>query len=222
MISLVIPVYNNAPALTNLYQRSVGVLRQSEADYEIIFIDDASIDSSFSIIESICQKDSRVKVVRLERNHGQSIATITGLRRAKGSIVVTIDADLQYAPEDIPKLLKKKKEGFALVCGWRKKRKSTFFMRRFASCLANLFIGYRIKKRLKDAGSTFMAIDKILIERIKDHKGIDRFLKPALLKISPNFCEIEVGYFPRAYGRSQYNIVKLVMMTMDFIFNFKV
>src|SRR5919112_377765 len=122
MISIVIPIHNEEPAILPLYDRLTTVLETMSKPYEILFVDDASTDRSYELLANLVQTDAHLKVIRLRRNFGQTAALSAGFHEAKGKIVIAMDGDLQHAPEDIPALLRKIDEGFDIASGWRKER----------------------------------------------------------------------------------------------------
>src|SRR3981081_4759286 len=122
MISIVIPIHNEEPAILPLYDRLTQVLERIQKPYELIFIDDASTDRSFELLANLVETDERLKVIRLRRNFGQTAALSAGFHEAEGDVIIAMDGDLQHAPEDIPALLKKIDEGYDIASGWRKER----------------------------------------------------------------------------------------------------
>src|SRR5215469_17483710 len=122
MLSIVIPIHNEEPSILPLYDRLPAVLESVQKPYEILFVDDASTDRSFDLLANLVETDLRLKVIRLRRNFGQTAALSAGFDEAQGSVVVSLDGDLQHAPEDIPALLAKIDEGYDIASGWRKDR----------------------------------------------------------------------------------------------------
>src|SRR3954468_12693066 len=122
MISIVIPIHNEEPAILPLYDRLTTVLETMNKPYEILFVDDASTDRSFELLANLVETDARLKVIRLRRNFGQTAALSAGFDEAQGDIVISMDGDLQHDPEDIPALLAKIDEGYDIASGWRKQR----------------------------------------------------------------------------------------------------
>ena len=217
-ISIVIPVWNEEKEnIRELYLRLTKVLISLERTYEIIFVDDGSKDGTFEVLKSLHRGDKRVKLVRLKKNFGQLAAFLAGLDYAHGKIIVTMDADLQYAPEDIPKLIKKIDEGFDAVSGKRINKCSPLFTRRIPSYFINLFISKKVGLRL-DYGCSFNAARREAIERLK---GYDRrrFVKPLLAKLVNSFAELEVRHYPRKRGGSKYNFFRLVYLGLDTLMN---
>src|SRR4051812_21538172 len=157
MISVVIPIHNEEPAILPLYDRLTTVLEVVQRPYEIIFVDDASTDRSFELLANLVETDGRLKVVRLRRNFGQTAALSAGFDQAEGDIIVSLDGDLQHDPEDIPALLRKVDEGYDIASGWRKNRIDNAVTRRIPSRVAN-WLMYKVSGvQLRDFGTTFKA-----------------------------------------------------------------
>ena len=163
MVSIVIPIYNEAENLISLHQKIKDVAPLLEKPYEIIFIDDGSKDDSFKILEDINKKNKHIKIVKLTKNYGQDYALLAGFRRTQGEIVITMDCDLQNDPVDILKLLKKMEEGYDIVSGYRENRKDSAF-RRVLSKVANKIIALRTKVVLQDYGCALCAVKKSLLK----------------------------------------------------------
>ena len=149
-LSVVIPVYNEEESLVALHQSLTEALAGMERNYELIFVDDGSRDSSYSVLQDLLARDEHVRVVRLRRNYGQTAGFSAGFDRARGEVIVTIDADLQNDPADIPRLLAKFEEGHDVVSGWRKDRQDRFLDRRLPSIMANRLISWGTGVHLHD------------------------------------------------------------------------
>ncbi len=128
-ISVLIPLFNEEESLPILYRELREILGVLGIDYEIIFVDDGSTDKSFFVLERIYQKDNKVKVIQLRKNFGKSAALAAGLAIVEGELIITLDADLQDNPEEIPHFIEKMREGYDLICGWRVDRFDPFFKR---------------------------------------------------------------------------------------------
>ena len=137
MISIVIPIHNEEPAILPLYDRLASVMERVRKPYEILFIDDASTDRSFELLANLVETDARLKVIRLRRNFGQTAALSAGFDEAQGNVIISLDGDLQHDPEDIPALLEKIQEGFDIASGWRKNRLDNAVTRKIPSRIAN-------------------------------------------------------------------------------------
>jgi len=218
-LSVIIPVYNEEDNIEELYFRVVKVLEGIKKIYEIVFVDDGSIDKSFEVLGDIYNKNGTVKIVRLTRNFGQAAALLAGFSFARGEIVVTIDADLQCLPEDIPKLLTKINEGFDAVSGFRRFRQDTIF-RKSSSYLMNKIMYFKTKINLKDWGCPLNMIRKELIDQIISYGSNARFIKPLGVRLGKNITEVEVQHLKRKNGRSKYNILSLISNGLDFLVNY--
>jgi glycosyltransferase involved in cell wall biosynthesis len=139
-ISIIVPLYNEEAAIDELYRQLTEALEAHGAPYEVIVADDGSSDGSFEKLKAIHQRDPRWRIIRFRRNFGQTAGFVVGFDRAQGEIVITIDADLQNDPADIPKLLAKMDEGYDIVSGWRVDRQDTFLTRKLPSMMANRLI----------------------------------------------------------------------------------
>src|SRR6202790_2712736 len=137
MLSIVVPIHNEEPCILPLYDRLTAVLEKLRKPYEILFVDDASTDRSFDLLANLVETDPRLKVIRLRRNFGQTAALSAGFDEAQGSIVVSLDGDLQHDPEDIPALLAKIEEGYDIASGWRKDRVDNAITRKLPSPTPN-------------------------------------------------------------------------------------
>ncbi len=224
-ISVVVPVMNEEGSLKELFKKLKKVLEElfsGEPDkykkgYEIIFVDDGSTDGSFEILEKIAQEDEKVRVIRFRTNFGQTAALSAGFKYAKGDVIITIDADLQNDPEDIPKLLEKMGEGYDVVSGWRRNRRDPFLNRRLPSFFANKIISRITGVCLHDYGCTLKAYRKEIVMNIDLYGQMHRFL-PALAKwVGASVGEVEVRHFPRKYGRSKYGISRTVAVILDLV-----
>ena len=175
-ISLVIPVYNEEGNLPNLYREITEVLEPYGRAYEIVFIDDGSTDASFALLSALHHKDSRVRVVRFRKNFGQTAALAAGFAEARAPVIVTLDADLQNEPADIPRLAERLDAGFDIVCGWRKDRKDPFVSRILPSTIANWLISVTTGVRLHDYGCTLKAFRSDVVKNLHLYGEMHRFI----------------------------------------------
>lgn len=203
-ISIVIPVYNEEENLPPLAETIVPVMQNIKEPYEIIFVDDASTDKSLDVLKGLAAKYISIRILRFTANCGQSAAFDAGFKSARGEIVVTLDADLQYEPQDIPKLLEKINE-YDVVCGWRKRRHDPW-LKLISTRIANAVRNKLSGENIKDTGCSLKAFKKTYLANLKMYKGMHRFL-PTLLKMQgAKVTEVEVRHFPRRFGLSKYNI----------------
>lgn len=170
--SIVVPIFNEEDNIPALYQTITSALDGIGSDYEIILVDDGSIDGSFSALKSIAAQDPRVKVIRFRRNFGQTAAMSAGFDAAAGEIIIPMDGDLQNDPADIPRLIAKLNEGYDVVSGWRSDRKDTFITRKIPSMLANALISSSETHRRKHLAQAFCAF-RVLIA---DHHHLRTFM----------------------------------------------
>lgn len=202
-ISLVIPLHNEEESLPFLVNE-ISDTMASHKNYEIIFIDDGSTDGSLSTLIHLKEKYPRIRIIKLKDRYGQTSAMDAGFKKAKGRIIVTMDADLQNDPADIDKLLSEL-NGYDIVIGWRSERKDTW-LKRLSSRIAN-FVRNRITDdEIKDVGCTLKAYKREFLDRVKLYNGMHRFL-PTLFKMEgARVKEVKVNHRPRRYGRSKYNV----------------
>ncbi|MEE9614151.1 MAG: glycosyltransferase family 2 protein [Thermodesulfobacteriota bacterium] len=215
-VSIVIPVYEEAESLPHLYDSLKKVMDGLGRTYEIIFVDDGSRDSTADVLEGIQAGDDSVVVVAFRRNFGQTAALAAGFDHARYDVVVTMDADLQNDPEDIPKLLEKIKE-FDIVSGWRKERKDPFLSRRLPSMAANWLISKVTGVELHDYGCTLKAYRAEVIKDVKLYGEMHRFLPAIASWVGAEITEVETTHHPRRFGRSKYGISRTVRVILDLI-----
>jgi glycosyltransferase involved in cell wall biosynthesis len=216
-VSVIIPVYNEEENLSPLLQGIVPVMNTLGLTYEIIIIDDGSTDRSLALLKELANKYPSLRIIKLTKNEGQSAALDAGFKLAGGKSIVTLDADLQYDPADIPRILKGL-ENYDVVCGWRKKRKDPLMKliyTKFANAIRNKLSG----ENIKDTGCSLKAFKNSFLHNLKMFKGMHRFL-PTLLKMQgASVVEIEVKHFPRKFGRSKYNIRNRIFRSfLDLLF----
>ncbi len=214
-LSVVIPAYNEEENIPLLYEKLKRVLDELGKGYEVIFIDDGSEDKTFQILRNIAQKDGKIKVIRFRRNYGQTAAMYAGFEHARGEVIVTIDADLQNDPEDIPVLLTKIEEGYDIVSGWRKERKDPFLSRRLPSRVANWIISKVTGVKLHDYGCTLKAYRADIAKRYRLYGDMHRFLPALAKRFGAKVTEIPVRHHPRLYGKSKYGIGRTVRVILD-------
>ncbi|MFN3946741.1 MAG: glycosyltransferase family 2 protein, partial [Aquificaceae bacterium] len=213
-LSVVIPAYNEEENVPILYEKLKAVLENLDRHYEIIFVDDGSKDSTWERLKEIAEKDKKVKLIRFRKNYGQTAAMYAGFQHAKGEVIITMDADLQNDPEDIPKLLEKLQEGYDIVSGWRKNRKDPFFSRKLPSMVANWIISKVTGVELHDYGCTLKAYKSDIIKRLELYGDMHRFLPALTKRLGARITEIPVKHHPRIYGKSKYGIGRTVRVIL--------
>ncbi len=214
-ISIVIPAYNEEDNIPILYEKLKGVLERLGREYEVIFVDDGSVDRTWERLKEIAEKDQRVKLIRFRKNYGQTAAMYAGFQHASGKVVITMDADLQNDPEDIPMLLQKLEEGYDIVSGWRKDRKDPFLSRKLPSMIANWIISKVTGVELHDYGCTLKAYRADIIKRLELYGDMHRFLPALTKRLGAKITEIPVRHHPRLYGKSKYGIGRTVRVILD-------
>ncbi len=215
MLSVCVPIYNEEESIPVLYEKVREVLCRLNQEWEIILINDGSIDGSATILDRLAQKDSRVKVVHFRRNYGQTAAMMAGIDYANGDVIIPIDADLQNDPEDIPKLLAKLDEGYDICSGWRKNRKDNGLRRNLPSQIANWIISKISGVQLHDYGCSLKAYKKDVIKEIKLYGEMHRFIPIYASWYGAKVTEIPVTHYPRKYGQSKYGLERVVKVILD-------
>ena len=220
MISVVVPVYRSAPLLPALVQRLKSVLEAQGRPWEIVMVDDASPDQSWSVLQGLRKADARVRIVQLARNHGQQHATLCGLNYARGDEVVTIDDDLQNPPEEIASLLARLREGHAAVIGRITDKRHGWW--RNAGSRAHQYLAERIIAKPRGLYlSSFRALSRPAVDRLVRYKGAHPHISALLLKAVPpkSVVNVEVRHDARSVGGSTYSLRKLVKTGSFLLFN---
>ena len=215
-ISVIVPVFNEADNLDELYAQLVGAL-EGAGQFELVFVDDGSTDKGFDILTRLHDADPRVKVIRLVRNFGQQVALLAGLEHANGRVLVSFDADLQFDPRDIPRLAAKVDEGYDVVSGARTQRDDALATRRLPSALVNWTMARLTGKRLRDATSPFKAVRADMMDALQSAGEMRRFLGALALRAGRSIAEVPVSHRPRRAGRSKYSFLDLVAGYLDLI-----
>ncbi len=216
-ISLVIPVYNEEENLEPLYRKIKEVMEPLEKEYEVIFVDDGSQDQSPQILDSLAREDPRVKVIHFRRNFGQTAALAAGFDLAQGEVVITMDADLQNDPADIPRLLAKMDEGYDVVSGWRRDRKDPYVSRILPSTMANWLISKVTGVELHDYGCTLKAYSREVVKGLNLYGELHRFLPALASWMGVKIAEIPVNHHPRRFGKSKYGLTRTFRVILDLI-----
>src|SRR5213078_399405 len=206
-LSIVIPVYNEEDSLPLLWPELRSVLESERLTFEIVFVDDGSRDRSAEIIRGLREADPRVRLVRLKANAGETAATAAGFHAARGRLMVTMDADLQNDPHDIPGLLRHL-DRWDAVTGWRVNRGAgDSALRRLSSRVANRVRNWVSDEVVQDSGCTFRAFRRECLRGLVLYRGFHRFI-PTLLKMRGyRVIEVPVGHRPRRFGRSKYGVL---------------
>lgn len=216
VISVVIPARNEEKSILPLYKELAPVLEKIGMNFEIIFIDDGSADKTFEITKNLHQRDERVKVIRLRGQFGKSIALQTGFDFSKGEVIITMDADLQDDPHEVPKLLKKLQEGYDLVSGWKRKRNDPPF-KVVSSRIFNIITSFLTGVNIRDSNSGFKAYKKEVIESLNLYGELYRFIPILVSKNNYKVTEIEVNHRPRLHGKTKFGLERNVRGLLDLI-----
>jgi undecaprenyl-phosphate 4-deoxy-4-formamido-L-arabinose transferase len=219
-ISVIIPMFNEQENVDVLCERLLKTMDLFKKSYEVIFIDDGSFDSTPSMLKKWFHKRSEViRVITFNRNYGQYVAILAGFENIRGDTVVTLDADLQNLPEEIPMLLKKIDEGYDLVGGYRKERKDNIF-RTYASKAVNR-IRYRSTGiQMKDHGCMLRAYKRYIIDEIVKTRETSTFITALAQKFAGKPIDVPVSHEERARGDSKYSLYKLIRITFDLLTGF--
>jgi glycosyltransferase involved in cell wall biosynthesis len=216
-LSVIIPVKDERDNLGPLHSRLCAALRPLGLEFELLFVDDGSADGSYEVLETLALADSRVRVVRLRRNFGQSAALQAGIDWSAGAVLVTLDGDLQNDPADIPMLLKKLDEGHDAVLGLRAGRRDHFLARKLPSLLANWLIRRVTGVRSRDLGCTLRAMRRETAQGLSLYGEMHRFIPVLLHQQGANVVQVPVRHHPRTAGRTKYNLTRTFRVLLDLI-----
>jgi glycosyltransferase involved in cell wall biosynthesis len=216
LVSIVIPTLNEEENVDDLYKALKSVLDSEDFDYEILFVDDGSTDRTVELLRPYEKKDDKVRLLCFRRNFGKAAAWAAGFDYAKGDVIVTIDADLQNDPKDIPKLVSYVGE-YDVVNGWRKKRKDPFVIRRFPSIIANWLISKVTGVKLRDYGSGLKAYKAEIVKNMNMYGELHRFIPAVASWYGARILEIETTHHPRMRGKSKYGISRAILVIQDLI-----
>ena len=219
-ISVVIPVYNEEDNLRELGERLIRTLTGLGRSFEIICVDDGSTDRSWQVLSELNEQYPRyIRALQFHRNFGQHQAIFAGFQAARGQIMVTLDADLQNPPEEIPRLVAKLEEGYDAVGGWRENRQDSIF-RKFPSMLVNYVMSRVTGVKLRDYGCMLRAYRREVVDSINRCQESSSFI-PALANLfSQRVAEIPVGHAGRERGQSKYSLIKLLRLNVDLMTGF--
>jgi undecaprenyl-phosphate 4-deoxy-4-formamido-L-arabinose transferase len=219
-ISVVIPVFNEEENLRELGERLIRTLTAMGHPYEIIFVDDGSTDGSWQLLTDLNgQYPQNIRALQFHRNFGQHQAIFAGFQAANGKVMVTLDADLQNPPEEIPRLVAKLEEGYDTVGGWREDRQDSIF-RRLPSQLVNYVMSRVTGVKLRDYGCMLRAYRRSVVDSINQCQESSSFI-PALANLfAHRVAEIPVGHAERERGKSKYSLIKLLRLNFDLMTGF--
>ena len=218
-VDLVIPVYNEQGNLPALFERLRADLASLSCAWRVILVDDGSRDRSWSLIAEAARQDPRFTGLRLSRNYGQHAAIFAGFARCEADAVVTLDADLQNPPAEIPKLIDKFNEGYDVVGGWRQKRDDPGF-RRLASALMNRLVSRATGVHLRDYGCMLRLYSIEVVKHMRNCGEVSSFIPALAHCFTDRMVEIPVAHAERQAGRSRYSFVKLLGLLLDLLTGF--
>lgn len=221
LVSIVAPIYNEEAVIEEFFNRTTKVAStlSSLYDFEFVFVDDGSQDQTLAKLKALISSDARLRVIEFRKNYGQTAALQAGMDMARGTILITMDSDLQHFPEDIPYLLKRLEEGYDMVCGWRKHRKEGV-IRRWPSRAANRIIRWITKVNIHDFGTTFRAYQAELVNDLRLYGEFHRFIPALGATQGGRITEIPIQNIPRPAGQSSYGIGRTIGVFLDLILLF--
>lgn len=216
-LSLFLPVLNEEDNLRPMHEKIRAALDELGKAAEVIYVDDGSTDKSLDVLREIAESDSRVRVISLRRNYGQTAAMSAGIDAAKGNILIPMDADLQNDPADIKRLLDKLDEGYDVVSGWRKNRQDKLISRKIPSQIANRIISWIGGVHLHDYGCSLKAYRRDVIQDVKLYGEMHRFIPIYAAWAGARVTEIPVDHHARTMGKSKYGISRTIKVVFDLI-----
>jgi len=215
VLSVVIPIHNEEPSILPLYDRLTAVLEKLRKPYEILFVDDASTDRSFELLANLAETDPHLKVIRLRRNFGQTAALAAGFDEAQGEVIISLDGDLQHAPEDIPALVQKIEEGYDIASGWRQHRVDHAVTRKLPSRIANWLMAKASHVDLRDFGTTFKAYRAEILKDVNLYGELHRFIPALAAFYGARVAEVPIRNSLRASGGSHYGLGRTFRVMFD-------
>src|SRR6201986_5524818 len=215
--SIVVPFHNEEENVTALYDRLKAVMEQIGDTFELVLVDDGSSDRTYKLLEEIAAVDSRVLVVKLRRNFGQTSALAAGFDHSQGDYILAMDGDLQHDPSEIPEFVAKLEEGYDVVSGWREKRIDNFIMRRIPSRIANWLMAQLSGVDIHDFGTTFKAYRREVIQNIPLYGEMHRFIPALASWYGATICEVPISNPARENGQSHYGISRTFRVFFDLL-----
>lgn len=216
-LSVVIPIYNEKQNISYLYENLNSVLPGIGRKYEVILIDDGSMDGTFKELLSIHEQNDNYKIIRFRKNFGQTPAMSAGFDYANGEVIITLDADLQNDPKDIPALLEKIDEGYDVVSGWRINRQDKAIPRKLPSKIANWLIARLTGVKIHDYGCTLKAYRSDVVKNIELYGEMHRYIPAVASWMGISVAEVPVHHHSRKFGKSKYGISRTIRVILDII-----
>lgn len=217
-LSVVIPVYNESESLHKLHEALHKALSTVNMPWEIVYVDDGSIDGSVQVLEELADQDQEhTRVIALRRNFGQTAAIAAGIDNTHGDIIVLMDADMQNDPADIPMMIEKMGTGYDVVSGWRIQRKDAFFTRTLPSRIANWLISWVTGVKLRDYGCTLKAYRREVITGFRLYGEMHRFIPAYAGYVGARIIEVPVQHHPREHGSTKYGLERIGKVILDLL-----
>ncbi len=216
-LSIVIPVYDEAESLGPLFAELGPALAALDRPAEVVAVDDGSTDGSFERLVALAHGDPRIRIVRLARNYGQTAALAAGIEHARAPVIVSLDADLQNDPADIPRLLAVLDGGVDVVNGWRSPRRDPWLTRRLPSQIANRLISLVTGTRLHDYGCTLRAMRAPVAKELRLYGELHRFIPALAADLGARVAEVKVNHRPRTLGTSKYGLSRTLRVLLDLL-----
>ena len=216
-LSVIVPLYNEEDSVALLYEKIVAAVQPLDLDYEILFVDDGSVDNTIPEAAKIASHDIRLRVIKFSRNYGQTPAMAAGIDHARGKYLITMDGDLQNDPDDIPRFIEKLDEGYDIVVGWRYNRQDKLITRKIPSRIANWLIGKITGVPIKDNGCSLKGYKASVIQNIPLYSEMHRFI-PAMTSLAgTRIVEIKVKHHARKFGESKYGLSRIYKVLLDLV-----
>lgn len=216
-VSIVIPLHNEVETLRELYTRVSATMEKREETWELVLVDDGSTDGTTKMLEELHGEDPRIVVVNLRRNYGQTPALAAGFDHSRGEFIVSLDGDLQHAPEEIPNFLDKIREGYDLVSGWRTARTDAFLTRTFPSRVANWLMAKVSGVQVHDFGTTFKAYRREVLADLRLYGDLHRFVPALSAWDGARIVEIPIKDMGRNVGKSHYGLSRTFRVMFDLV-----
>ncbi len=216
-ISVVVPIFNEEESVDLLVSRLSAAMNATGRSYEIVLVDDGSKDNSWKKLKELSTKYPGLHLIQFRRNFGQTAAMSAGFNESHGEIIITMDADLQNDPTDIPVLLAEIDKGFDVVSGWRRDRKDTYVNRRLPSIIANALISHITGVHLHDYGCTLKAYRRDIVRNIQLYGELHRFIPALASWVGGQISEVVVTHHARQFGTSKYGIGRTIRVILDLV-----
>lgn len=216
-LSIILPIYNEEQNIPLLYNKIITVIERMDTRTEVLMVDDGSTDGSFAVMSALASQDFRLRVIKFRRNSGQTAAMTAGIEFARGRVLVTMDADLQNDPEDIPELVRKLEDGYDVVVGWRRDRQDALVTRVIPSKIANYLIGKVTGVPIKDNGCSLKAYRARIIKNVPLYAEMHRFIPAMASLVGAQTFQMPVRHHERKHGVSKYGLSRIYKVLLDLI-----